>query len=115
MSIVNLHKSKHDDEKKRKKDVNQRGHLKDFKLCIHLNGVGISSEITSPASCHCKTQLVCRRLQELTPYVHSMAPADRLYGVQILMSLLHYMHSLIWVKAFSPPFNMRSLENVDKC
>ena len=99
MSIVNLHKSKHDEEKK---NVNQGGHVRDFKLCVCLNGVGVSSEITSPASCLCKPQLFCRRLQELTPYVHCMAPADGLYGVQVLMSLLHCMHSLIWVMVFSP-------------
>ena len=39
---------------KRRKDVNQGGHLRDFKLCICLNGAGVSSEITSPASCLCK-------------------------------------------------------------
>ena len=59
MSIANLHKSKHDKEKK---DANQVGHLRDFKLCICLNVVGGSMEITSPASCLCKPQLVCMRL-----------------------------------------------------
>ena len=92
MSIVKIHKSKQDEEWK---DVNQGGHLRDFKLCICLKGVGISSKITSSASCLCKLQLDCRRLQELTPYVHCMAPADGLYGVQVLMSLLHRRQSLI--------------------
>ena len=89
---------------KRRKDVNQGVHLRDFKLCICLNGVGVSSEIIAPASCFCKLQLVCRRLQELTPNVHCMAPADGLYGVQVLVSPLHCMHSLIWVKAFLPTY-----------
>ena len=101
MSIVNLHKSKDDEEKK---GVNEGGHLRDFKLRICLNEVGVSSEITSTAFCLCKTQLVCKRLQELTPYIRCMAPADRLDGVQVLMSLLHCMHCLIWVRAFSTPF-----------
>ena len=100
MSIVNLPKSKQDEECK---DVNQGRHLRDFKLCICLNGVGINSKVTSSASCLCKLQLVCRRLQELTPYVHCMAPADGLCGVQVLMSPLHCRQSLIWVKALSPP------------
>ena len=52
MSIVNLHKSKHNEEKK---DVNQGGLLRNFKLRICLNGVGVSSEITSPASFLCKS------------------------------------------------------------
>ena len=56
---------------KRRKHVNQGGHLRDFKLRICLNGVGVSLGITSPASCLCKLQLVCRRLQELTPYTSS--------------------------------------------
>ena len=47
---------------KRRKDVNQGGHLRDFKLCICLNGVKVSLEVTSPASCLCRLQLVCRRL-----------------------------------------------------
>ena len=72
---------------KRRKDVNQGGHVRDFKLSICLNGVGVSLEITSPASWLCKFQLVCRRLQGLTPYVHCMAPADGLCGVHDLMSL----------------------------
>ena len=87
---------------KRRKDVNQGGHLRDLKLGICLNGVGVSSNITSPASCLYELQLVCRKLQELTPYVHCMAPAGGLHGVLVLMSLLHCKHSLIWVKAFLP-------------
>ena len=96
-----------------RKDVNQVGHLRDFKLGICLNGIGVSSEITSPASCLCKLQLVCRRLQELTLYVHCMAPVDGLYGVQVLMSLLLCMHSLIWVKAFYLPLS-EEFGNVDE-
>ena len=113
-----------------RKDENQ-GHPRDFKLCICLNGVGVSSEIIPPPPstpphfpltttalknltlkaarhwvvnlilrCRCclgdhftrvlpVQQLACRRLQELTPYVHCMTPADGLYGVQVLMPPLH--------------------------
>ena len=53
MSIVNLHKSKHDEEKK---DVNQGGHLRDFELRICLTWVGVSFDIGSPAFCFCKPQ-----------------------------------------------------------
>ena len=88
---------------KRRRYINQEEHLRDFKLYICLNGVGVSSKIASTVSCLCKPQLVCRRLQELTPYVHIMAPANGFYGVQVLMSPLHCVHSLIWVKACSPP------------
>ena len=84
---------------KRRKDVNQGGHLRGFKLCICLNRIGVSSKITSPASYLCKLQMVCRKLKELTPYVHYMAPADGLFGVQVLMSSLQCM-----VKAFLSRF-----------
>ena len=46
-----------------------------------------------------------------------MTPADGLYGVQVLVSPLHCMHSLICVKAFSPPPPLPLSEefgNVDK-
>ena len=87
---------------KRRKDVNQGGHLRDFKLRICLNGIEVSSEITSPASCLCKLQLVCRRLHELTPYVHCMAPADGLYWVQVLMYVLH-CNRLVGLVVRRPP------------
>ena len=89
---------------KRRKDVNQGGHLRDFKLCICLNGVGDSLEIISTASCPCKLQLVCRRLQELTPYVHCIAPVNGLYGAQVFVFVFLCIQSLIWEKGFSPLF-----------
>ena len=41
-----------------------------------------------------------------------MVPADGLYGVQVFMSLVHCIHSVIWGKVFSPPFFLH--RNVDK-
>ena len=76
-----------------RKDANHGGHLRDVKLCICLNGVGVGSEITSPALAFAFHS--CGRLQELTPYVHCVAHANGLYGVQVLVSPFLCMHSLI--------------------
>ena len=48
---------------KRRKDVNQEGHLRDFKLCICLNGVGVSSEITQGSHLREKTAFFTQKKQ----------------------------------------------------